>query len=133
MRIVLSLLVLVGVALGQESWTPHVTSTAISGARYEIVQSELAAKFTFKLDRFSGRVWLLVGSKAADGSDNTDWQEMTVEGWKPELSAAPRFQIFTSGLAGRHTFLIDSKSGQCWVIVRLKDETTGWQRMKDIG
>jgi hypothetical protein len=32
----------------------------------------------------------------------------------------PRFQLFTSGLAARHTFLIDTDTGSSWVIVSVK-------------
>ena len=29
----------------------------------------------------------------------------------------PRYQIFTSGLAARHTFLLDTEFGKTWVLV----------------
>jgi hypothetical protein len=69
---------------------------------------------TFRLDRFSGRVALLV--KTAD-DDNT-WEDMEIIGLPAIPTAAkPRFQIFTSGLAARHTFLLDTETGKTWLVV----------------
>jgi hypothetical protein len=92
----------------------HQFTTAPAGARYEIVQSTLAARWTFRLDRFTGRVWQLVRTK----DDDNAWEEMRVFE-RPQLQAPtrPRFQLFTSGLAARHTFLLDSDSGRTWVVV----------------
>ena len=100
----------------------HQITTSPPGARYEIVQSTLAAKITFRLDRFNGRVWQLV--RTAD--DDSTWEEMQVQ----DRSLVPtpnraRFQIFTSGLAVRHTFLIDGDTGKTWLIV------TGKRKDKD--
>ena len=95
----------------------HQQTTAPPDARFEIIQSELAAKWTFRLDRYTGRVAQLVLTK-----DNADaWEPMEVVG----LPSVPtptraRFQLFTSGLAAKHTFLIDTDTGQSWVIVSAK-------------
>jgi hypothetical protein len=91
----------------------HQTTTLPSDARYEIVQSPLATKWTFRLDRYTGRVYQLVKTK----NDNLAWEAMLIEGHydvpKPDR---PRFAIFSSGLAARHTFLMDSDTGQTWVL-----------------
>jgi hypothetical protein len=95
----------------------HQHSTAPPNARFEIVQSLLAAKWTFRLDRFTGHVAQLVRTK----EDDNAWEEMEVTGL-PTLHAParPRFQIFTSGLAVKHTFLIDTDIGKTWVVVTRK-------------
>jgi len=126
---ILSFLVLAGLVWGQEGWTPHVTSTPISGARFEIVQSELAAKFTFKLDRYTGQVWQLVTGKSESG-DETNWQETPVQG-APNFAPTntPRFQIFTSGLAGRFTLLLDTRTGLSWVFTTFSDGNA-WKPMQ---
>lgn len=92
---------------------PHQSTTSPSGARFELIQSPLAAKWTFKLDRFAGRVWQLVRTK----DDENAWEEMPVAASIPLAdSTRPRFQIFSSGLAARHTFLLDSLNGKTWVL-----------------
>jgi hypothetical protein len=110
---VILLLTLSGNLLAQQTSDIHQQTTAPAGARFEIVQSELAAKWTFRLDRFTGRISQLV--KAASGGNA--WEDMIILGL-PSTTGTPhaKFQIFTSGLAARHTFLIDVETGRTWVI-----------------
>ncbi len=113
--IVLAILVVLPDAVrAQEVSHFHQQTTASANARFEIVQSQLAALWTFRLDRFTGRVAQLVKTT----NDANTWEEMEVIGL-PLISSPsrPRFQIFTSGLAARHTFLLDSESGETWVII----------------
>lgn len=103
------------VAAGQDYPSPaHQQTTTNPGSRFELLQSSLAAKWTFRLDRFTGRVWQLVKTK----DDDSTWEEMPVIGL-PKLQSATRarFQLFTSGLAARHTFLLDSDTGKTWIVV----------------
>lgn len=101
---------------------PHQQTSPNPGARFEVLQSPLAARWTFRLDRFTGRVWQLVKTQ----DDDSTWEEMPVfELTKLQSPNRPRFQLFTSGLAARHTFLIDSDSGKTWVVV------TGKSKRKD--
>ena len=95
----------------------HQQTTTPANARFEIVQSELAAKLAFRLDRFTGHVAQLVRTTADDNA----WEEMEVLGL-PKITAPTRarFQIFTSGLAARFTFLIDTDTGNTWVVVTSK-------------
>jgi hypothetical protein len=95
----------------------HQKTTIPSNGRYEIIQSSLAAKFTFRLDRYTGRIAQLV--KADSGG--VTWESMEIKGL-PVLKNPPhpRFQMFTSGLAARHTFLIDTDTGASWIIVNAK-------------
>ena len=92
----------------------HQQATPPANARFEIVQSQLAARWTFRLDRFSGRVAQLVTTVDEDNA----WQEMEVIDL-PTVStpSRPRFQLFTSGLAARHTFLLDTDTGNTWRVV----------------
>ena len=104
-------------AHAQQSSDIHQTTTTLTNARFEIVQSELAAKWTFRIDRFTGHVAQLVRTL----SDENTWEEMTIIAL-PEIGSfsRPRFQIFTSGIAARQTFLIDTDTGQTLVIVTSK-------------
>lgn len=98
----------------QEPADMHQHSTTPPNARFEIVQSELAARWTFRLDRFTGHVAQLVRTK----DDDNAWEEMEVTGLTAQQSETrPRFQIFTSGLAAKHTYLIDGDTGRTWVLV----------------
>jgi len=98
------------------------TTTAPPGTRFEIVQSTIAARLTFRLDKYTGRVWELVKTK----EDNNAWQETCVYE-RPQIATPnrARFQLFTSGIAARYTFLIDGDSGKTWVLV------TGTEKEKD--
>lgn len=113
MRLLLLVLCIsVNIAFASDTAT-HQTTTLPPGARYEIVQSPLAAKFTFRLDRYTGQVYQLV--KTQDG--DLTWQVMLIEEqYDVPNPNRPRFVIFSSGLAVRYTFLMDSDTGQTWVL-----------------
>jgi len=105
-------------ALAQSAVTNvHQQTTTPPDARFEIVQSQLAAQWTFRLDTFTGHVVQLVTT----ADDETKWEDMTVGGL-PEVPnpSRPRFQIFTSGIAARYTFLIDTTTGLTWQLVTVK-------------
>jgi hypothetical protein len=99
------------IAFAQDTSDIHQQTVAPTNARFEIVQSELAAKWTFRLDRFSGHVAQLTRTKDGDMT----WEDTPVIGL-PQISSPlrARFQIFTSGLAAIHTFLIDTVTGRTW-------------------
>ena len=105
----------------------HQSTSLPPDARFEIIQSPLAAKWTFRLDRFTGRVFQLVKTQ----EDGVAWQPMP-NSRSPQLSnpMKPRFVIFTSGLAARHTFLVDSYTGQTWIL-KLFLGIVGWQPFKE--
>jgi len=97
----------------------HQLTTPPPGARFEVLQSTLAARWTFRLDRYTGRIWQLV--KTTD--DENTWEEMRVfERSQIQSPTRPRFQLFTSGLAARHTFLLDGDTGRTWVVVTGKSK-----------
>ena len=113
--------VLSGLAAAQSN-DVHQSTTQPAGGRFEIVQSPIAAKWTFRLDRHRGNVDQLVETQ--DGA--LAWQGMFVLGL-PDVSPEPkaRFTIFASGIAARFTFLIDSQTGQTWVLNSFSDTDEG--------
>ena len=123
-------------ASAQQPSDAHRQTTPPTGARFEVLQSQLAARWTFRLDRFTGRIAQLVKTK----EDENTWEEMEVIGL-PQIQAPnrARFQLFTSGLAARYTFLIDTDTGKTWVLVSVKRtrsdgteyELSGWRPFPD--
>jgi len=93
--------------------SPQNTTTP-PGARFEIVQSSRSVMLIFRLDRFSGQVWQF--TQATD--DSFVWSEMEVIE-RPTVSSPTRarFQLFTSGLMLRNTFLLDGDTGKSWLVV----------------
>lgn len=51
----------------------HQKTSTPPDARYDVIQSQLAAKWTFRLDRFTGRVWQLVKTQ----NDENTWDFLT--------------------------------------------------------
>lgn len=105
----------------------HVSTTSGAQARYEIVQSTLAAKWTFRVDKTCGIIGQLVSTK----NDGTAWQPMVVIGLpKCPNDGKIRYQLFSSGLAARHTFLLNTETGKTWQMRGYKDindeDSTGW-------
>lgn len=112
----------------QEEFTPANVKTSVpTTSRYEIVQSPRAAKWTFRLDKYCGQISQLVKTE----DDDVAWESMPVVGLaKCSSDSRARFQLFLSGLAARHTYLINVETGQSWVLSTVKDkkqgEITGW-------
>jgi hypothetical protein len=117
-RAVLCLMSLVlcgNVVAAQQISDLHQMTTSPPNARFQIVQSELAAKWTFRLDRFTGQVDQLVLTKQGDNA----WESMPVQDLPAVLpSAKARFQLFTSGIAAKHTFLLDTETGKTWTLTK---------------
>lgn len=92
----------------------HQSTAADPESRYEIVQSQLAARWTFRLDRYTGEVAQLLLNTEKQNS----WEKVPVKDLpKIKNATRPRFQIFTSGLAARHTFLLDTTTGKTWTLI----------------
>jgi hypothetical protein len=104
----------------------HQFTTPPPNARFEIVQSELTVKWTYLLDRFTGEVYQLV----VKGDGSLAWDSMIVDPI-PQFNAKqphPRFQIFTSGLAAKNTFLLDTYSGFTWTVTN----TGVWRSLSEV-
>jgi hypothetical protein len=101
----------------------HQATAPPAEARFEIIQSSFVAKLTLRLDRFTGAVDQLMTRP-----DSTiGWEPIVRRSHRdPDTQVAGRanYQIFTSGLAIRYTFLINVTSGATWELV--EDRTSGW-------
>ena len=112
--------------------SPRAQTTVPDTARYEIVQSPIMVKWTFRLDKYTGRVWQLVKTK----DDDYAWESMPVVGLpKSPIDFKVRYQIFASGIVVRSTFLLNVETGKTWVLTSFKNEgkedTPGWSPFID--
>jgi hypothetical protein len=97
----------------------HSSSSLGGQARYEMVQSALAARWTFRLDRVCGNISQVVLTQ----SESMTFETMLVLGLpKCVPDGKIRYQLFTSGLAARHTYLLNTESGKAWQIQSLKNK-----------
>ena len=97
----------------------HNSSSVGNQSRYELVQSSLAARWTFRLDRVCGGVSQVV----ITASENMTFDQMIVGGLpKCVPDGKIRYQLFMSGLAARHTYLLNTDSGKAWQLQSVKDK-----------
>lgn len=108
--------ILVIVSLAHQAWPQETNrnqfSSAPNTARYEIVQSELGARITLKIDKYLGMVYLLV-----QGDPKLHWRLMDIENKEAGTLDKVNYQIFTSGLGVRFTFLLNINTGSTWQLV----------------
>lgn len=88
--------------------------TSVEGGRWEIVQSEIARRDTYKLDKYKGDVYQLV--KKSNG-ENT-WQKLyrIGETYDKIEDGKINFQLFISGITVQDQFLINIHTGQTWCV-----------------
>lgn len=95
----------------------HQSTLISSDARYEIIQSTLAARWTFRLDKHTGVVFQIVQK-----SDNSlTWEEMLRLPHTLLDTRHPNkvnYQIFMSGTLARVTFLINVNTGATWQLTQ---------------
>jgi hypothetical protein len=127
MRPFATFFLLVAMAFAADEPSRAVATTQPTNARFQIVQSEITAKGTFKLDRFTGRVWQLLSTP-----NGHVWSAMNVQGVKGTDSTVARFQLFSSGLAYRFTYLLDTINGMCWELVSAEDSNDSWQMVLNV-
>ena len=125
------LIVLAGVAVSFSLTAPdasaqdlnsaiHYASRSPADARFELLQSALVARLTLLVDKYSGDVFELVKTK----NDEFSWEK--IFRIKSETDAVDgthvNFQVFTSGLAAKYTYLLNIHTGQTWVLTNDKDK-----------
>jgi hypothetical protein len=130
LRALVASLALISAASCAQETSPHERSTPPFSARYEIVQSQLGAVFTFKLDRFAGVIeQLFIDPETHEHF----WKSVPVQN-APMIAhpSTPRFQIFMSGIAAKYTYLIDTASGDTWLLVTSDGRSNcTWERLHD--
>jgi len=94
-------------------------------ARYEILQSDFGARFTFRIDRFTGETSQLV---LQDDSTLT-WQAIQKLPHPLTDTTIPgraNYQAFTSGIGPRYTFLINVNTGATWQLSEDPNQGIFW-------
>ncbi|MBN8679095.1 MAG: hypothetical protein J0M29_12780 [Chitinophagales bacterium] len=91
----------------------HQSSSAPQTARYEIVQSERGARYTFKIDKYTGRVFQI----AEKNNQDLTWEPILFLDPLAQNEITPNkvnFQVFISGLGARHIYLLQVDTGKTW-------------------
>lgn len=106
-----SLFLLASIPLNAEESALFTNATNNSG-RFEIIQSPIEIKYTFKLDKKTGETWQLQGNIKSDYwhkmptiSDNFNYEEHEIN-----------YQIFVSGYDLNNCFLINIHTGKTWIL-----------------
>ena len=111
-------------ALAEET-NRHQFSNAPDTSRFEIIQSELAAKITLKIDKYTGRVYQLV-----QGTKGLSWPLIASEKHPDDkILEKVNYQVFTSDLAVRMTYLINVNTGASWQLAA-DEEGNFWKALK---
>lgn len=85
--------------------------------RYQIVQSTISARGTYKVDTYAGKVYQLV----VDGSNNETWELLKRIGNDTndkQVDGKQNYQIFLSSLAMKFTYLINVNTGATWQLMQ---------------
>jgi len=112
------------ILLTTEGWSQATYHNQFSNtpetSRFQIVQSEIGARYTFNIDKYTGSVFLLVKSKSG-----FTWRIIESENqeFDKKISDQVNYQLFTSGLGLRYTFLINVNTGITWQLT--EDSKTG--------
>jgi len=118
--LIISFIVLTSSVFGQQGGSNQRTS--LCGGRWEFFMSEIAAKVSFKIDKFTGDVFQLV--QRTNGT--LTWELIIKENNSKDIKKQDsiNYQLFSSGLGIRHTYLLNTNTGVTWQLVESKKG--GW-------
>jgi hypothetical protein len=116
----------------------HARTTAAADARFQVVQSQIAVRWTFLVDTWDGTVWQLASEeeKIADGKTNQNaiWQRVGAPSDANRKAGTLNYQFFLSGVAARWMLLTNVHTGDTWQLVRFVDDgdKLGWTRVPKV-
>jgi len=125
-------LALILASLTYQGWSQvysHQLSNAPETVRYQIVQSERGVRDTYKIDKYTGEVYLLVMSE----KEELTWQLMPTEEHFQDMTLPDQvnYQVFISGLGPRSTFLMNVNTGATWQLTEdIETEILFWSVLK---
>ena len=86
-------------------------STSLVGGRYEIITSDIRASCSFKVDKHLGDVYQLV----KNSKEEMVWEKMYKNASPNDIRIeGVNYQLYTSGIALRYTFLMNINTGVTW-------------------
>jgi hypothetical protein len=103
-------------------------TAVLAEARFEIVQSAFSAKYTFRVDKFTGETWQLVLQQDSSAT----WQPIAKTVHPLSDTKSPgraNYQLFSSGIAVRYTFLINVNTGSTWQLMEDPTEGAFWSAL----
>ena len=109
-------------AQNQGSEARHTSAPATS--RYEIIATTSGVDVVLKLDKFTGEVFELTGSKALvkNKDEQHAWQRTKrlphTDKDKDQTTGEVNYQIYTGGQNGIYTYLINIGTGATWILAR---------------
>ena len=139
--------ILVLVAISAKASQNQAHTRIPENARYQIIESSITLRNTFKLDTYTGTSWQLV--QDPDGA--LSWELLArmpfavnskpltltlaeLAGAKVISKGETRHQIlygiYTSGIAIKNTFLINFDNGHTWLLVENSHHDLLWQPFK---
>jgi len=127
----ITLLILIFVLFEEQIFALDVYRSQISSvpdsSRFEIIQSELAAKITLKIDKYTGNIFQLVTS-----NKGLSWQLIPAEKHSKDTKKVNKanYQLFTSGLAIKMTYLLNINTGATWVLSEDNKIGVFWKAME---
>lgn len=100
-------------------------TTSLTGGRWEFFMSEIAAQGTYRIDKYTGKVYVLV--KKDD--ETLTWDLVEKEAGKTDVQnpGVINYQLFASGLAMRYTFLLNTNTGLTWQLVADENKVLSFQ------
>jgi hypothetical protein len=104
-----------------------LSSTVPDSARFEVVQSPLLAKLTFRLDRFTGDTWQFVSTK----DKSYAWERIKRIAVQNDTKVPGKvnYQIFLSGIRAQITILMNTTTGTSWYIAEDPKGGNVWSPM----
>lgn len=123
---IICFIILVFPAFGQENGTNQTTS--LRDGQWEFFMSDVAVKYTFKVDKFNGNVYQFVQRE----DKSYTWQLIEKEASKIDIQKQDsiNYQLFSSGLGIRFTFLLNTNSGLTWKLVKDEKDIYFFQKIE---
>lgn len=118
----------ISTARAEISAATHQSTTVPDTARFEVAQSPILARLTFRLDRFTGETWQLVSTP----TNSYAWQPVKRIPLPNDTKAPGKvnYQLFLSGIRAQVTVLVNTTTGASWYAA--EDPKTGvfWSPME---
>lgn len=99
--------------------------TDMADARFEIIQSPVARKYTIKIDKQTGETWQMV----VNSKNKLCWEKL-YKGSSSEddtkNEGKNNYIIFMGGVAAKDMFLMNINTGTCWQLVNDSSENSNW-------